>query len=151
MIAARILEAHERGRWDLLEALRAHRLHPLAFHAASRGHLPPTAVETALRENWWRAAGGANATASAAVPAAREAPRAPQLTPAEFALVLAQVPPVLRPAYVTLVATGMRIREYLRLEPTDLRPDLPGLHIPGTKTARAATTLPVDPRLWPWI
>ncbi len=69
-------------------------------------------------------------------PRAREPKaRVPDLSPAVFWKIVNAAPAHLRPAYVTLAATGLRVGEYLRLTPGDLRPANYGLRVRGTKTA----------------
>jgi integrase len=80
-----------------------------------------------------------------------EPPRVPDLTPEAFERVLGYVPAELRPCYRTLVLTGMRRGEYLRCTLEHLMPELPGIRVPGTKTAGSAAVIPVARSVWPWI
>lgn len=80
-----------------------------------------------------------------------EPPRVPDLTPEAFERVLGKVPAELRPCYRTLVLTGMRRGEYLRCTLEHLMPELPGIRVPGTKTAASAAVIPVARSVWPWV
>lgn len=84
-------------------------------------------------------------------PLEHEAHRVPDLTPALFRTIVSKVRPDLRPAFVALAATGLRVGEYLRLTPDHLRPATRSLVVPGTKTATSRATVTVDPALWPVV
>jgi integrase len=86
-----------------------------------------------------------------AIPKAAEVGRVPDITPELFWQVIEQVPQGLKGCYVTLVATGMRVGEYLRCTRFNLRPETHAIEVPGTKTAASAATIYVDESLWPWI
>jgi integrase len=86
-----------------------------------------------------------------AIPKRREVERVPDLDGPTFWQVVDAAPEHVRPALVTLVALGLRVGEYLRLQETDLHPITKTVSIPGTKTAGSAAVLRVDPGLWPWI
>jgi integrase len=56
-----------------------------------------------------------------------------------------------RAGAVVLVATGMRLGEYMRTTKDHLRPSTLGIDVPGTKTKASKAMIRVDERLWPWI
>ncbi|MGQ0701978.1 MAG: tyrosine-type recombinase/integrase [Gemmatimonadales bacterium] len=87
----------------------------------------------------------------AAIPRRPESERVPDLDTPAFWRVVAAAPEHVRPAYVTLVALGLRTGEYLRMRETDLHPITKSVSIPGRKTAGSAAVLQVDPELWPWV
>jgi integrase len=78
-----------------------------------------------------------------------EIERTPELSVADFQRVLKHLEEPVRPAIMLLAMTGMRLGEYLRLRPEHLGQHV--IRVPGTKTRSAARTLPVDPKLWPWV
>lgn len=78
-----------------------------------------------------------------------EIERTPELSVADFQRVLKRLEAPVRPVIMTLAMTGMRLGEYLRLRPEHLGQHV--IRVPGTKTSAAARTLPVDPKLWPWV
>ena len=80
-----------------------------------------------------------------------EPKRVPSLTPALFLRLVASTDDFVRPAYMTLALTGLRVGEYLALRREHLRPDTYEIEVPGTKTATSAAVLPIDPAAWPWI
>lgn len=81
----------------------------------------------------------------------REVARVPDLSPELFWRIVHAAPPHARPAFVALVATGLRVGEYLRLQETDLHPHTCSVRVPGTKTAASAATVRVSEQLWPWV
>lgn len=82
----------------------------------------------------------------AAMPHPQEPPGpVPDLTVEVFWRIVSRAPQPLRPAYVLLAATG------LRLQRTDLLPLTKGIRVPGTKTAGSADIVRVGDALWPWI
>jgi integrase len=86
------------------------------------------------------------------MPAANEGPgRLSALSLATFREMLAHVPEHTRPAYMTLLLTGMRMGEYLRCGKSHLRADLFAVNVPGTKTKGSAALVAVDPTQWDWI
>lgn len=85
------------------------------------------------------------------IPKRREVQRVPDLDVPTFWRVVAAAPDHVQPSFVALVALGLRVGEYLRLDKTDLHPITKTVSIPGTKNADAATVLRVDPEMWPWI
>lgn len=82
-------------------------------------------------------------------PTREEEGRVPDLTPQQFRVALRHVPAPLRPAIVTLIATGMRGSEYARLRPEHLGRHV--VRIPGSKTAGSKAGIAVAPELWPFI
>lgn len=86
-----------------------------------------------------------------AIPKAREVERIPDLTPTLLWRIVDAMPEHVRAAIVTLVATGLRCGEYLRLTPANLKPHTHAIAVPGTKTEASAATVYVDEELWPWV
>ncbi len=86
-----------------------------------------------------------------AIPKRPELERVPDLDVPTFWRVVEAAPAHARPAFVALVALGLRVGEYLRMRETDLHPLTKTVSVPGTKTASSAAALRVDPELWPWI
>jgi integrase len=85
-------------------------------------------------------------------PKAEEPPgRVPDLSPELFWKIVESTPEHVRATLVTLVATGMRVGEYLACESSDLRPHTHTLRIPGTKTDSSEDFARIDPALWPYI
>lgn len=87
----------------------------------------------------------------ARIPTAVEVERVPDLTPEVFWKIIEKCPEHARPAYVTLVLTGMRRGEYLRATRDHLKPAILGVSIPGTKTQQSSATVYVEESMWPWI
>jgi integrase len=78
--------------------------------------------------------------------------RVPDLSLDLFESIMGKVPEHIRPAYYTLLITGMRVRsEYLRCTADDLMPATTRLRVPGTKTKGSRAVIAVDPSVWPWI
>lgn len=86
----------------------------------------------------------------ARIPLQRERVRVPDLTPSVFWSIVSRIREDVRPAFVTLVSTGLRVGEYLRLQETDLRP-LTRRLVVGTEGKTGARVVPVAEELWPWI
>jgi integrase len=84
-------------------------------------------------------------------PKEREVERMPDMTSDTFWRVLAEIREPLRPIYVCLVATGMRINEYLACRRHHLKPETRHLMVPGTKTHGSADSLPIAEAYWPWV
>jgi integrase len=80
-----------------------------------------------------------------------EIERVPDINPELFHAVVMQAPEFIRPCFITLAATGLRVGEYLRLTDTDLMPHTCAIRVPGSKTAGSSATIRVDPALWPWV
>lgn len=77
--------------------------------------------------------------------------RASELTPDLFDLVLGAAREDMRPAFMTLLLTGMRANEYLACRRTHLKPHTLAVKVPGTKTKGSAAEVRVDASDWPWI
>jgi integrase len=75
----------------------------------------------------------------------------PDLTIGQFWKIVNSAPAHVRPAYVVLAASGMRLGEYLRCDQTHLNAASHSINVPGTKTAASADTVYVEPELWPWV
>jgi len=85
------------------------------------------------------------------IPLRPEAPRVPDITPELFRAIIEKAPDYVRPVFVTLAATGLRVGEFLRLTLFDLLPHTFSIKVPGTKTAASAAVIRVDESLWPWV
>lgn len=81
----------------------------------------------------------------------REVHRVPDLTPDLFWTVVRAAPLHAQSCFVALVATGLRVGEFLRLTEHDLLPHTCSVRVPGTKTAASAATVRVAPALWAWV
>ena len=92
-----------------------------------------------------------SATVMDLLPRKRERKRVPDLSPAVFVRVMARTPEYLRPAYISLAATGLRLGEFLALERSHLRAATFEVEVPGTKTDESEGVIPIDTRLWPQI
>lgn len=82
--------------------------------------------------------------------------RTPDLTVEKFWEVVDNLPEHMRAVPVVLVATGMRMKEYLATGHQHLKPNIYAVEIPGTKTATrqgigSKSTVMVDEDIWPWI
>jgi integrase len=86
-----------------------------------------------------------------AIPLESEKQRVPDLTPERFWKVVAHMPEHSQVCVIVLVATGMRVSEYLRCTAKHLLPATKSIHIPGRKTAGSADTVRVADRLWPIV
>jgi len=87
----------------------------------------------------------------ALIPTQHETERTPDVSPALFWQIIGKMPEHVKASYVTIVALGLRVGEYLRLTDTDLLPVTQSVRIPGTKTESSAATVRVDSRLWDWV
>lgn len=85
------------------------------------------------------------------IPTAPENERVPDISPDLFWKIIDAAPEHVRPAYVTLVLTGMRRGEYLRAKREHLKPATLSVHIPGTKTNSSRATVKIEESMWPWI
>lgn len=85
------------------------------------------------------------------IPVAHEVPRTPDLTPELFWRIVLRTPLHAQPCYVVLLATGMRIGEYLSCTRAHLRPHTFAIAVPGTKTDASEATIYVDEQLWDWV
>lgn len=85
------------------------------------------------------------------IPREKELPRIPDITIPLFWEIFARTPDYAQPCYMTLVATGMRLGEYLRCDKSHLSRATCSIDVPGTKTADSKARIFVDEALWPWI
>lgn len=85
------------------------------------------------------------------IPTQQEVERVPDLTPEVFWQIIEKCPEHARPAYVTLVLTGMRRGEFLRCTRDNLKPAILGVSIPGSKTRKSSETVYVEESMWPWV
>lgn len=74
--------------------------------------------------------------------------RVPELSPALFWKIVSKTPSHVRPCYVTLAATGLRVGEYLALDESNLRPITKEIEVPGTKTVASCDVIPVGEEAW---
>lgn len=86
-----------------------------------------------------------------AIPLATEVGRVPDLTPSAFWHLLNQIPEAYRSCYVTLVGTGLRVGEYLRLTKFNLKTATRTISGTGTKTATSAEDVAIHADLWPYV
>lgn len=86
-----------------------------------------------------------------AIPTANEVGRVPDLTPDGFRKVVEHVPSRYRCCYYALVATGLRIGEYLRLTPFNLKPATRTISGVGTKTVLSAEDVAIHRDLWHYV
>ena len=85
-------------------------------------------------------------------PRAREsAGRVPDLSAELFWAIVNEAPEHVRPCFVALAATGLRVGEYLALEDHHLLPTLEALRVPGTKTPGSDDTVRVGKEAWKWL
>lgn len=77
--------------------------------------------------------------------------RVPDLTPDAFWRIVAEIPEHVRAAPVAIVATGMRLGEFLGCREEHLLALTKQLRIPGTKTDSSAAVVPIAADLWPWL
>lgn len=88
----------------------------------------------------------------AKIPTATEVERVPDLTPEVFGNIMEKSAEYVRPAWMTLLLTGMRDRsEYLRCGKEHLKPGILAVQPPGTKGRRAGEPIYVEESQWPWI
>lgn len=85
------------------------------------------------------------------IPTMRERERTPSLTPELFWALVYETPEIVRPSYMTLAITGMRLGEYLACTREHLRPLTHEIAVPGTKTDESPAHVYVDPELWHWV
>lgn len=85
------------------------------------------------------------------IPTKPEPQRVPNISADTFWRVVAAAREDTQPAFVTLVATGMRVGEYLACTAEHLRHEIMALAVPGTKTEGSAETISIDALLWPWV
>jgi integrase len=85
------------------------------------------------------------------IPVAHEVARTPDLTPELFWRIVLRTPLHAQPCYVVMLATGMRLGEYLRCTRSHLQPHTFAIAVPGTKTNASEATVYVDASLWDWV
>lgn len=85
------------------------------------------------------------------IPLATEIARVPDVTPDVFWNILEHVPEVYKPCYLTIVATGMRVGEYLGCTRFNLKPATFSISAAGTKTTASAEDVAVHPKFWPSV
>jgi integrase len=85
------------------------------------------------------------------IPIANEVGRVPDLTPRGFRAILEHIPDRYRCCYYALVATGLRVGEYLRLTSFNLKPATRSISGVGTKTALSAEDVAVYSDLWHYV
>lgn len=87
-----------------------------------------------------------------AIPTRPTRVRVPDFTQPVFWQVVDAAREDVRPAFVTLLLTGMRVKtEYCRCTDAHLRPHTCAVEVPGTKTAGSADVVRVAEEHWPWI
>lgn len=85
-------------------------------------------------------------------PRAQEPPgRVPEISPGLFWDIVIRTPEYIRPAYVVLASTGLRVGEYLALGEQHLRPLTLEIDVPGTKTAGSHDVISVGAEAWEWV
>lgn len=82
------------------------------------------------------------------MPKLDEIERVSALSPEMLRAIIDHLPPMIRLVPWFLVQTGLRIGEYLSLEPKDLRPSGHQIIVPGTKTADSVRTIGVPEDRW---
>lgn len=84
-----------------------------------------------------------------------EEERVPDLTPALFWRILAAAPEHVRPAFMSLLLLGCRVRqEYLKIDrDRQLMPERHAVKFPGTGTnkSKRGRVVTVDEEYWPWV
>lgn len=85
------------------------------------------------------------------IPTKKGHQRVPDLTPELFWQVIEAAPKHVQAAYVTIVITGTRRAEYLRLVPDDLLPATHQVRIWDGKTDESKAVVPVHESMWEWI
>lgn len=85
------------------------------------------------------------------IPLRRERARIPDLTPAQFWMIVAAVPEHARPCYVSLAGTGLREGEYLACDASNLVESECAIDLLSSKTEAGIDRVYVEPELWPWI
>lgn len=83
-------------------------------------------------------------------PKREEVERLVEMTPAEFAAIIAPAPGPVQDCFWTLVATGVRsLAEYQKLGREALGAHV--VHVRLSKNASSHRDIPVDPKLWPYV
>jgi integrase len=85
------------------------------------------------------------------IPVRKERPRRPDIDAAFFWATVARTPEHARPCYVTLAATGMRMKEYLACTEASLVAQLHAIDIQQTKPEPRIERIYVGKDLWDWV
>lgn len=81
-----------------------------------------------------------------------EEQRVPDLSPQLFRRILDVTPEPVRPIFITLLLSGMRVRsEFLRCGEEHKLPGICAVRVPGTKTQQSKAVIAVDAEDWPWV
>lgn len=87
----------------------------------------------------------------AKIPTFAESARVPDVSPALFWAIVRELREDIRPVFVTIVLTGLRVRtEYLQLDETCLLPHTHQIRVPGDAVT-AERYVAVDPQHWGWV
>lgn len=88
-----------------------------------------------------------------AIPRASEPEgRVPDLSVALFWQIVEASPEDVRPVWITLAATGLRIdSEFVKLREEHLMPHTHSIRVPGTKTASSRSVIRVGPEAWRYV
>lgn len=88
----------------------------------------------------------------ALVPIEHEDARVPDLSPALFWSIFDKAAEHVRPAFMTILLTGARVRtEYLRMTEAHLMPQRGAVKLPGTKTDLSRRVVAIPDEYWPWV
>lgn len=88
----------------------------------------------------------------ALIPIEHEEARVPDLTPSLFWLIFDKASEHVRPAFITILLTGARVRtEYLRMTEAHLMPQRCAVRLPGTKTDLSQRVVAIPEEYWPWV
>ena len=91
----------------------------------------------------------------ARIPSMDEVERVCEINIAQFWKAVGEAPELVRPAFVTLVATGMRVGEYFACKPKNLNAETLTVNVPGDPTGRnpkkKGRAVQVAEWLWPFI
>ena len=78
-----------------------------------------------------------------------ETPRVADVDYETFERIVEHIPVPYRPAFRTLLHTGVRLAEFVRLEPKHLRARSRIIEVPGTKNGQSASFIKCDADFWP--
>jgi integrase len=85
------------------------------------------------------------------IPLRPEVERVPDISPDTLWRIMQHLPEHARRFPLCLVATGLRMGEYERLERTHLRPETFSIEVPGTKTEASADVISVAADCWEFV
>lgn len=85
------------------------------------------------------------------IPIAAETARTPDVTPDVFWRIVRHLPNAYQACFVAIAATGMRVGEYIRCTPFNLKPSTFSVAVPGTKTHGSAEDVVVHRKLWRFV